>query len=91
LKIFENMLALQEYIDSDEEEVKTGESQGKPEFSVKNSLQVCAAPLVLPTVSLLLKSTISRHISYGFFGTVSQETYQLFLEPCFKLFVFTKF
>ncbi|CAH1379937.1 hypothetical protein MTP99_003769 [Tenebrio molitor] len=45
------MLALQEYIDSDEEEVKTGESQGKPEFSVKNSLQICAAPLVLPTGS----------------------------------------
>lgn len=48
------MQALQDYGDSDEEEVRSEvppkpDSPVDPKFSVKNQLQVCAAPVVLPT------------------------------------------
>lgn len=50
------MIALQQYGSSDDEN-EAGESSiqstsiaGPSEFSIKNQLQICAAPIVLPTV-----------------------------------------
>lgn len=60
------MLALQEYasssddenVSNDNEDTKNVETEANhlkpienPEFSVKKQLQICAAPLVVPTVS----------------------------------------
>lgn len=64
------MLALQNYASSDDDDEENPKSQEKltpykpsenSEFSIKKQLEVCAAPLVLPTVSRLFFCIIPKY------------------------------